>query len=144
MRGKGDIMNLLISCYNENNEVLFENEFNGQAFYESMFWQISDKIGITKMSIEMRKNSREAFEMRLNRKITDEEKAKTLASPKVKEEVKAVLEIAMTDFKRFEGEEINFVTSSMSGLKIGCMEDINSWLEEIDLSAVKAIEFKKI
>lgn len=144
MRGKGDIMNLLISCYNENNEVLFENEFNGQAFYESMFWQTSDKIGITKMSIEMRKNSREAFEMRLNRKITDEEKVKTLASPKVKEEVKTVLEIAMTDFKRFEGEEINFVISSMSGLKIGCMEDINSWLEEIDLSAVKAIEFKKI
>jgi hypothetical protein len=137
-------MNLLITCYDVNNNVLFENEFNGQAFYEASFWQTSDKLGITKMGIEMKKNSREALELRRNRKISEEEKQKTLASAKLKADVKSVLEIAMTDLKRFEGEDVNNIISNLSGLKIGAAEDINSWLEEIDLSAVTAIEFKKI
>ncbi|MBO5712571.1 MAG: hypothetical protein J6R47_07000 [Acholeplasmatales bacterium] len=137
-------MNLLISCYDVNNNILYQNEFDGQAFYEASFWQTSDKLGITKMGIEMKKNSKEALELRRNRKITDEEKTKTLASSKLKSDVKAVLEIAITDLKRFEGDDVNNIISNLSGLKIGAVEDINSWFEEIDLSVVTAIEFKKI
>ena len=137
-------MNLLISCYDVNNNILYQKEFDGQAFYEASFWQTSDKLGITKMGIEMKRNSKEALELRRNRKITEEEKLKTLASPKLKDDVKAVLEIAMTDLKRFDGNDVNNIISNISGLKIGVTEDINSWLDEIDLTAVTAIEFKKI
>ena len=137
-------MELLLSCYDINENLLCQEKFDGHAFYEASFWQTSDKLGITKMGIEMKRNSKEALELRRHRKITEEEKNKTLASSKLKADIKAILEIAMTDFKRFEGEAAKDIISMMSGLKIGNLEDINSFLEDNDLSNLHIIEFKKI
>ena len=55
-------MKLIISGYDLNNNLIFEQDFNGHAFYETIFCNASDKLGLTKMGIEYRKNTKEIHE----------------------------------------------------------------------------------
>lgn len=136
-------MKLIISGYDLNNNLIFEQDFNGHAFYETIFCNASDKLGLTKMGIEYRKNTKEALELRRNRKLTNEEKLNCYNCSKLDNDVKAILDITLASEKEFTGEEVNNIISKMSGLSLGNLEDITSFLEEININAINKLVFKK-
>lgn len=136
-------MKLILSGYDLNNNLIFEEVFNGHSFYETIFCNVSDKLGLTKMGIEYRKNTREALELRKNRKLTNEEKMNCYNCSKLDNDVKVILDIALVDEKEFFGEEVNNIISKISGLSLGNLEDINSFLEEVDIKAINKLVFKK-
>lgn len=136
-------MKLIICGYDVNDNLIFEEEFNGHSFYETIFCNASDKLGLTKMGIEYRKNTKEALELRRNRKLTNEEKMNCYNSPKLNSDIKAILDIALVDEKSFIGDDIKSILSKMSGLSLGNLEDINSFLEEKDLKSINKLTFKK-
>lgn len=136
-------MKLIIRCYNSNNDVLFEKIFNGHTFYETIFCNVSDNLGLTKMGIEYRRMTKEALELRRNRKLTYEEKMNCYNFPKLDKSVKEILDILLVDNKTFYGEEVTNIISKMSGLGYGNLEDINSFFENIDITPIIKLEFIK-
>lgn len=136
-------MKLIIKGYNSNSDIIFEGEFNAHQFYETIFCNASDNLGLTKMPIEYRRMTKEALELRKNRKITLEEKMNCYNHIKLDSDIKAVLDIALVNKKEFINDDANDIISKMKGLSLGNLEDINSFFEEVDSNNLYKLEFIK-
>lgn len=137
--------NLKIIGFDKNRKIVFENLFNGNAFYENIFVQISDSLGLTKPKPEELENSRKGLELRLKRKLTEEQKENVLL--KLEDEtLKNILELTKYKYNTFYKEEIMEFVSSIKGYSYGNLEDISTFFEEQEeyLSTLETLDLEKI
>lgn len=139
-------MNLLLSAYDEFNNLIKEEYIDGHLFYEIIMVEISDKMKLTKMPVEYKKNTKEALMLRRNRKLSDLEKEKLLLHPKLKEEHKFILSLCSSIEKIFTtNKEVMDVVSNFSGLSFGATLNVNEFFEAIgNISLVNKLVFKKV
>lgn len=139
-------MRLLISAYDEFNNLIKEEHIDGHLFYETTMVMISDKMKLTKMPLEYKKNTKEALLLRKNRKLSDIEKENLLLHPKLKEEFKLILSLCTSFEKTFISQkEVLNVVSNFSGLSFGAVLSINEFFESIDnMNLVYKLVFKKV
>lgn len=137
-------MKLIIKCYS-NNELKYENDFNHPSFYEVPFVQLGLKFNIIETPEGYHANNLAGLRLRRNFKANDEQKKIIIESSKLTSEEKYLLNIAKNKNFLLEGNKnICDLVSNFSGLKIGNLEDINSWFEEINIKSIDKIEFCEI
>jgi hypothetical protein len=137
-------MKLVIKCYSNNN-LVFENEFNHSSFYEVPFVQLGFKLDIIEAPEGYHANNLAGLRLRRNFKTNNEQKQIILASSKLNEDERYILNIAKNKNQTIEGKEkVEELISIFSGLKIGNLEDINSWFEENSMKLIDKIEFREL
>lgn len=109
--------------------------FDGHAFYEKTFVDLSDRLGLTRPSKEECQNNLEGLRLRRQRRLTDDQKQRLLDSQDLTGDERLILELARDNKKAIEGEEtIKDIVFAFSGLKVGNIEDINEFFEDVNLS----------
>lgn len=137
-------MKLVIKCYSNNN-LEFENEFNHSSFYEVPFVQLGLKLKLIETPEGYHANNLAGLRLRRSFKTNDEQKQTILTSSKITEDERYILNIAVNKNQTIEGsEKVEDLISIFSGLKIGNLEDINSWFEENDMKTIDKIEFMEL
>ena len=134
-------MKLLIQCY-KNNELISKNEFNHASFYEVPFVQLGFKFDIIETPEGYHANNLAGLRLRRSFKTNDTDKNIIVNSLKLSNEERFVLNIAINKNVEIVGkEEVDNLISNFRGLKIGNLEDINSWFEELNTDLIDKIEF---
>ena len=128
-------MKLLIHAVDENDNEIFAEELDGDAFYEGLSVIIGMKNGVIKLNPEDEKvyysNTPEGLEMRKNYKrfaLTPGEKL--LIFDSASDEEKLILNITSTDYCEFSGESLEILYSAMNSESPGCIPDIYEIISE--------------
>ena len=116
---------LSIKALDKNNAILFEKEFDGNNFYESIFVQVSLKLKIVEPPINYYKNNLAGLKLRKSYKLNFDEKNKVINSEKINEDLKYVLNICLTE--QFTEKNPLDLISCFSGLDYGILPDINEF-----------------
>lgn len=128
-------MKLLIHAVDENDNEIFSEELDGDAFYEGLNVAIGMKNGVIKLSPEDEKtyysNTPEGLAMRKDYKrfaLTCGERMLIFDSASDGE--KLILNITNTDYCEFSGETLDILYSSMDSESPGCIPDIYNIISE--------------
>lgn len=136
---------LVVSGYDINDDVIFEERFDGQAFYETILANIADKYDLgDKMPLEYYENSTKGLQMRNSRilpqAVKDEITKLNLAFPEDE-----LIEVVMANEKHFTGEGIiKYILRGFLSLGYGNLEDIRSFLEEQNIKKTYKVIFKRV
>ena len=136
---------LKIIGFDTNEQIVFEQTFNGNAFYENIFVQISDNLGLTKPTPKESENSRKGLELRLKRKLSKTQKELVLSKLEDQTLI-SILELTKYKYNVFYKDEIYDFINSLKGYTYGNLEDINSFFEEQegDIPILEKLELEKV
>ena len=137
-------MKLLIKCFS-NGDLCYEQDFNHASFYEVPFVQIGLKLNIIDVPEGYYANNIAGLRLRRSFKANEEQKKIIIESSKLTEEQKLILTIAMLKNYSVVGNgAVKELISKFGGIKIGNIEDINSWFEELEMNEIDKIEFVEL
>lgn len=127
-------LKIILSNFETGEEV--SEYFDGQSFYDVVPCQVSDKLGLTKMPIEYLANTRETFNLRRNRRLTDDERRQVMQRDDLDDDIKEILKIIevnnVVDYVVYENSKsVDDVRNLFKGLTFGNLEDINAWFEDV-------------
>lgn len=136
-------MNLKITInFNDNKQIT--EMFNGQAFFETTFVDMSVCLGLTTPSTEELANTLQGLKLRRNRTLTQEQKQAVLDGDLTGDE-RVVLDIARDDKTTVDGTDVvKDIVMAFKGEKMGNLEDINNFFENINFDDVKSLIFEKV
>ena len=137
-------MKLLIKCYS-NNKLMYESDFNHASFYEVPFVQLGLELDIIDVPEGYYANNLQGLRLRRNFKANDEQKKIIIESSTLTYEQKYILNLIEKKYYILSGKEnVSNLLSIFSGMRIGNLEDINSWFEENDMKLIDKIEFLEV
>lgn len=133
----------------KNNKIIFQYNFNGNAFYESIFVHIGSKYNLISLPLGYHENSLTGLRLRRSYCLTSDEKRLVYEHPRLTVNERYILDLTRQSYVEIKGQKsIDDFVSRLSGQTMGNLEDINYVLDEhekdIKILKLDKIELKKI